>query len=1263
MLKKKRPIGLILVASTLFTGFIFRHSLLRLGVNLALAHYFPQMTIHYEQVVWQERALVLKNVTIEDRASKAQIEQITISEFSSPQIALAYPVVHLGASQDEPSFAWLNYHLAIPQGKLLCNGEELYFCLQVQDGHAHFTLTYDSAFQNEALLVLDFQQIEEQIAVDFTLPQTECVHLVQLASRFYPQLQEGWEHLEGSVRGSGKIHFNLPCAFDHLELEVEMDDLVLNNPDFHLDANAQHLQVDMKYPVSHSQESPFWERAIASFSLIEGNVHIKDWGLFAKSAHMLLDPQIDPSLQVTGTLFNEEIEYPIELVGKGGVHEDRSFWVELEGHFDKEQEVFVSLCSQEKDAYIVHCQVKEIPWALMQPLVQPWISFACQEGVLSGNCMGFVQNQELVKLHIENAQAQHIVFDRGWINSLQGEALLEKNETWKCTALDIQLEESKFDEWEGKAHLVVKGEEVEPSWFEGKAYTYPLKAQFQGHFADLQGSAQMVCPAPEIPYVVYQPNIEVAAAFKITPHTWQAWGTADQFLSFRLTLPAWQLEKLEGGFRWEEVPEGILPLTGKLSGEGYFNQESIQVTLNGHALHYEGKGFDVTSDTLEGGVFHYNRKTEQWSGSFPFTGGKLVKDSIIFQKGKGTLHCDPEHMRIETVEGEMAPLRHLSCDVIYRFQDGYVAINKGRGEVWTGTQVYPVLVDNLEVINQQFKLDFSLFERGSEIVRVKGQGDLQYKQFEAASESHCFGIKPNTCILSFRNGWCVENLNIEGVDFQGSLAFEGDHIQFPYFKLAHTLGQAEGKMELTLAPFKLTGMANVRGKSPLGEFQTKELVPFHYAPTEGIFASVIKVTIPDCSGEIVLKDLSYALDTQMGKASAVDFSFLFSQISPLPLKGEASVLFGSNDFAAEGKLHPLEYDFAERNWNLNQLQFSLDRTLFNLKGTTQLLEKTLFLSLGVDFVMPHLATLKIRDSLEGAGLKLQLCRGECESIRGSWSGLEMDFIKKNNRLNGVAKLDFNDLKWILPSVNLGEGFTVMGDLAFTPDFNFKGKVVGKECELMGFRVADVETRVECNRQRIKISDLHLGDPAGEFSVKQMKCVREGESWFFEAPLVQVRDFIPSKLRALKGGEIAQKPFLISHFSLFDMQGDLMNPLSWLGVGSMNFINKKKGGSIFDLPLDMLQTLGLEPSLLSPVSGEVECQLKGGKLYLTQLKGSHSEGGHSRFYFSPSVLSYLSLKGELNIDLKMEQNVVLKLMEPLTLKVRGTVDKPKYQLSL
>jgi hypothetical protein len=142
-----------------------------------------------------------------------------------------------------------------------------------------------------------------------------------------------------------------------------------------------------------------------------------------------------------------------------------------------------------------------------------------------------------------------------------------------------------------------------------------------------------------------------------------------------------------------------------------------------------------------------------------------------------------------------------------------------------------------------------------------------------------------------------------------------------------------------------------------------------------------------------------------------------------------------------------------------------------------------------------------------------------------------------------------------------------------------------------------------------------------------------------------------------------KPFLIRNLVFENIQGDLGDLASFTGHGSFNFTNAyKKEFSIFDTSLELIKNLGFDPGLFTPVSGHVFCQLKNGNLCFSDLKNTYSEGNRSQFYLAPDFEpSYISLEGDVCINLRMKQDVVLKFGEPFALSIQGTVDNPKYRL--
>ena len=153
------------------------------------------------------------------------------------------------------------------------------------------------------------------------------------------------------------------------------------------------------------------------------------------------------------------------------------------------------------------------------------------------------------------------------------------------------------------------------------------------------------------------------------------------------------------------------------------------------------------------------------------------------------------------------------------------------------------------------------------------------------------------------------------------------------------------------------------------------------------------------------------------------------------------------------------------------------------------------------------------------------------------------------------------------------------------------------------------------------------------------------------------------MRKVGSQALVIKPFTIQNFILSEIKGCLGDKSSLEGSGRLTFDNQyKKESSFLDVPLEMIKKIGLDPGLLTPIHGELQMELRGDKFYLVALENSFSEGGRAEFYLWPEhELSYIDLEGKVNINLKMHQDVLLKIIEPFTLTIRGTLEKPRYGL--
>lgn len=329
-----------------------------------------------------------------------------------------------------------------------------------------------------------------------------------------------------------------------------------------------------------------------------------------------------------------------------------------------------------------------------------------------------------------------------------------------------------------------------------------------------------------------------------------------------------------------------------------------------------------------------------------------------------------------------------------------------------------------------------------------------------------------------------------------------------------------------------------------------------------------------------------------------------------------------------------------------------------------------------------LGVFKIQESPNDDGISLFFKRTadgkyEINHMKGACCGVQADFRRKHDpacvRLQGFASLDFTKIQRVLPNnpssawhvLQLGKGFSLAGDITYQNEkFGFHGEMEGQSCELLGCQIENVQALINCQSHQIKLEKFQLADPALTLNIRKLTLdAEEPNKWSLSCPIAQAREFQPSRLRKIGKNTTPEKPFVIRNLTLTDVKGDLSQPKSWVGGCSLHFTNAhRKEESVFDGPKDFLKNLGLDPSLLVPVQGELEGRFTEGRISFTSLNAAYSEGRRTQFFLSDRGNgSFIDFQGNMHIDLAIKQAVLLKLAESLTLGIRGSVSKPSYVL--
>jgi hypothetical protein len=443
---KRRITWLSVFLVLLFLMVLSAPLFLKMGVDLAFRYLLPNAEIGCERVSWKEGHLLLKGIRVEEGGCSASIPSASIAF----QCTLRPFYLHMQMTVEDPEVSIERFEgfipefsskhcgltIDVPRGHLSVGGEELFFKVesaQEEEKRIHTLLSYDPDFCTGPLLAVDFQWRQEQLSTAFELEEVECAQLISLLSIVYPEVKDGWEHLEGVVGIKGGGSFSWPLSLDELGGQLFLKKAVLSNSKLKVEVEAEDFQAEFSYLVQERDlQEPFWKPLVASLSVKKGKVAFNGWGVFAERATFVLEPESDPSLSLQGALLYQEESFPLELEGKGFVHEDRSFWLELQAKSEQE-EGFFSLCSSEEGVYILQADV------------------TAERLGFRGEALGAIaQEGEGLKLALQELSLK---LDKGFqLEHFSGEMGLDWEK--RCVTMHQGSGEMAIDKW-GEFHLLL----------------------------------------------------------------------------------------------------------------------------------------------------------------------------------------------------------------------------------------------------------------------------------------------------------------------------------------------------------------------------------------------------------------------------------------------------------------------------------------------------------------------------------------------------------------------------------------------------------------------------------------------------------------------------------------------------------------------------------------------------------------------------------------------------------------------------------------
>jgi hypothetical protein len=399
------------------------------------------------------------------------------------------------------------------------------------------------------------------------------------------------------------------------------------------------------------------------------------------------------------------------------------------------------------------------------------------------------------------------------------------------------------------------------------------------------------------------------------------------------------------------------------------------------------------------------------------------------------------------------------------------------------------------------------------------------------------------------------------------------------------------------------------------------------------------------------------------------------------------------------------YHFQNKGYYLNN--FVLKYNLYDLKILTQTLYKNSLLWLSINTTGPDFNSglMTVSDTYPEQYLNsplpgLNIYWGRQAALgffihkaEGSFRGLtvhlhsdhELSLNENASNLVGqvmvnaplAATLISKELAEKMSNWQIKDGYQLIGrwmieknsPQSSVPQIHFHGMLEGQNIALKGYQFRTIQSQLDISPQHIQFRQLKLEDSAGILRIEEGHIFqRQDNEWIVNIPLITVADFRPSFLQDEGASPVKQgKPLIVRHLEVENLTGLTSDAQTLTGKGKLQFLNQPKKNlqnTIFAIPGEILTMLGLNLSVLNPVSGTVFYEIKNGKACLTKFKDIYSENKLSKFNLSHSERpSYVDFDGNLDIQIKMRQyNLFFKLAELFTVSVGGTLNKPTYSLN-
>lgn len=305
-----------------------------------------------------------------------------------------------------------------------------------------------------------------------------------------------------------------------------------------------------------------------------------------------------------------------------------------------------------------------------------------------------------------------------------------------------------------------------------------------------------------------------------------------------------------------------------------------------------------------------------------------------------------------------------------------------------------------------------------------------------------------------------------------------------------------------------------------------------------------------------------------------------------------------------------------------------------------------------------------------------------EKVSGSSFGITANLLKRGEEYGGSVALNLPEIAPLLNPEHLqavqksqlkgsyffeGSWRVPFERKGWIKELAFLGRFSGTLCSLKGYCYDHIAGDCRMNPGQFILQNCLIGDMAFEGGFQSLSVDYENEPAKFHLANFQIENLRPYLLKKDPLEEPSGKKNLkITQLQIPECSGILSQPESYQGSGFCTFATETRKGiesTPFALPAEILSRIGLNSSIMTPVSGTAIFNIANGRFYISKLKDSYSQGKLSKFYiYNSKEPSYIDFDSNLHLQVRVKHyNLLFKLSEMLTIHVRGSLHKPLYYL--